>query len=291
MTQRLPFYFSIDFEDFHYDVCRAIGHKNPKNKENALYESYESISKLTKKYFNHKKMTFFSTGILARQFPDLIKKIFDDGNEIGCHYNFHDRISDSNRQEFSRNLDEAITSIESATGEKPIGFRAPFFGIESNNLWAYEEIAKRFKYDSSYRISSKYSDNVLYNHLSKLGLDMKEFFVYEKPLLGNFLKIRTGGTFLRIFSSRMIIKIMQEANSKGHMPLIYLHPYEFNNKKKFWIKWNDLYSLSYLHRTIFWLRQMQWSHLGHSSVESKISHISKFFDHQGPMRQIILKNK
>ena len=47
---------------------------------------------------------------------------------------------------FSKNLDIAIESIYKATGTLPKGFRAPNFDIKPNDLWAYEELAKRFDY-------------------------------------------------------------------------------------------------------------------------------------------------
>ena len=38
---------------------------------------------------------------------------------------------------------------------------------------------------------------------------------------------------------------------------------------------------------IFWLRQNQWSSLGNKTVETKIRKICKFFEHQGPMRELL----
>ena len=94
---------------------------------------------------------------MARKFPELVKKIFSDGHEIACHYNFHDNINLTNRYDFAKNLDDAIESIKKATGENPLGFRAPNFAIDEENLWAYEELAKRFQYDSSYKTSAHIS--------------------------------------------------------------------------------------------------------------------------------------
>ena len=58
-----------------------------------------------------------------------------------------------NREEFSNELDSAITAIDEIIGEKPLGFRAPYFSINADNIWAYEELAKRFVYDSSFKTS------------------------------------------------------------------------------------------------------------------------------------------
>ena len=285
--KKIPFYFSIDFEDSFHDVQRAIGHKSPGNKEVALYQSYEKIKYICKSYFNNKKISFFVTGILARQFPDLIKQIFNDGHEIGSHYNFHDRVSLSNRRDFANNLDISIKSIEKAIGEKPLGFRAPFFGIENHNLWAYEELAKRFAYDSSFRTSKPISKLKKFKDFEYKDFKLKEFFVYGKPILNTKFSIRTGGTFLRLFSANKTINIMKESFHRGHVPILYLHPYELLLNHDFWLNWKDLEPLKTHKKTYYWLRQMQWSHLGHKSVENKIKKISNEFVHVGPMKLLL----
>ena len=142
---RIPFYFSIDFEDFYFDSLRAIKAYNPGSREKALKKSYENIKKICKQYLGDKKITFFVTGILCRKSPDLIQEIFEDGHEIACHYNFHDDIHECSRSELAENLDIAIENIYKITGEKPLGFRAPNFAINEDDLWAYEEISKRFR--------------------------------------------------------------------------------------------------------------------------------------------------
>ena len=148
--RKIPFFFSVDFEDYYHDKKRQLGHGNPGILEIPLWKSYEKIQNLSKNLFNGKKITFFTTGIVARKAPDLLARISKDGHEVGCHYNFHDSIHLSNRENFSKNLDIAIESIHKATGTLPKGFRAPNFDIKPNDFWAYEEIAKRFDYDSSY---------------------------------------------------------------------------------------------------------------------------------------------
>ena len=244
--KKKPFYLSIDFEDFYYDSLRALNLNNPKIKEDALIKSYKRIKYICEKYLEDKKITFFVTGIVAKKMPHLIKEIYDDGHEISCHYNFHDNIFESNRKEFAHNLDEAIKIIENIIGEKPLGFRAPNFAINPNNTWAYEELSSRFLYDSSFKTSLKISDltrqkNFLYNNHK-----LEEFFIYEMPYIKNLLKIKSGGTFLRLFPSSVTISSMNESYDMGHVPLLYLHPYELTLNHDFWIAWKDL-SLSLIH--------------------------------------------
>ena len=119
--EKIPFYFSIDFEDYTHDLGRSIGNPKPESREKALELSYLRLQYFSERFFNGKKITFFVTGVLARKSPELIKRIFDDGHEIGCHYNFHDNINLTTREDFAYNLDAAIESIHEIIGEKPLG--------------------------------------------------------------------------------------------------------------------------------------------------------------------------
>ena len=242
---KIPFYFSIDFEDFTHDLGRSIGNPAPESREKALEVSYQRAEEFSQKFFKGKKITFFVTGILARKSPELIKKIFSDGHEIGCHYNFHDNINLTNREDFAENLDAAIESIKEITGEKPLGFRAPNFAIDKDNLWAYEELAKRFQYDSSYKTSVHISQILEGGKLNFGEYSIHEFCIFGLPVLKGIFSIRTGGTFLRLFPSSLTIKAMHKTKELGHTPLIYMHPYEMTLNRDFWVSWHDLKYLKF----------------------------------------------
>ncbi len=290
MIKKKPFYFSIDFEDFYYDSMRALNVIDPKSKKDALNKSYERIKYICQKYLENKKITFFVTGIVAKKNPELIKQIHKDGHEISCHYYFHDDICLTNRENFANNLDLAINEIEKIIGEKPLGFRAPNFAIDRDNIWAYEELSKRFLYDSSYRTSLNISELKNQKKFTYKDYKLDEFFIYEMPTIRNIFNIRSGGTFLRLFPSNLIISSMNEGYKKGHIPLLYLHPYELTLNHDFWMSLDDLSFLTTMKKFYTYFRQLQWSHLGHKSVENKIKNITKFFTHQGPMKNLVLNS-
>ena len=287
--EKIPFYFSIDFEDFTHDLGRSIGNPKPESREKALELSYLRAQYFSERFFNGKKITFFVTGVLARKSPELIKRIFDDGHEIGCHYNFHDNINLTTREDFANNLDAAIESIHEIIGEKPLGFRAPNFAIDEENTWAYEELAKRFVYDSSFKTSIHINEILNDGQFNFNGNKLHEFCIFGLPILqGNFV-VRTGGTFLRLFPVRLTIEAMKKTKELGHTPLIYMHPYEMTLNSDFWVSWKDLKYLKLPKRVIKWARQVQWSKLGHRGVEKKLQDICEIFEHQGPMKLLIDK--
>ena len=285
--KKIPFFFSVDFEDYYHDKKRQLGHGNPGILEIPLWKSYEKIQNLSKNLFNGKKITFFTTGIVARKAPDLLAKISKDGHEVGCHYNFHDSIHLSNRENFSKNLDIAIESIYKATGTLPKGFRAPNFDIKPNDLWAYEELAKRFDYDSSY-ITNDSLKNILPEGKFKFGNNnLYEFFIFSNPVLGKRFSLRSGGTFLRLFPAIFTINTMKKTYLKGHTPLLYMHPYEFLNDYEYWIPWKDFINLSLPNHLIKWSRQIQWLKVGNKGVFKKLEKIISVFEHQGPMKILL----
>ena len=287
--EKIPFYFSIDFEDFTHDLGRSIGNPKPESREKALELSYLRAQYFSERFFNGKKITFFVTGILARKSPELIKKIFNDGHEIGCHYNFHDNINLTTREDFANNLDTAIESIHEIIGEKPLGFRAPNFAIDEENTWAYEELAKRFVYDSSFKTSVHINETLNDGQFDFNGNKLYEFCIFGLPILQGNFAVRTGGTFLRLFPVRLTIKAMKKTKELGHTPLIYMHPYEMTLNSDFWVSWKDLKYLKLPKRVIKWARQIQWSKLGHRGVEKKLQDICEIFEHQGPMKLLIDK--
>lgn len=282
-----PFYFSVDFEDFGHDFRRALGEENAPSNEAALWKSYERVQYLADKFFDGRKVTFFVTGVLSRALPDLVKQITQDGHEVACHYNFHDKISEGLPEELGPNLDEAIRSIEAATGEVPVGFRAPYFAIDPNDSRAFEELSKRFLYDSSYRTSQPRDDLTPDGTLRFGKNSLREFFIYGQPHLGGKFNVRTGGTFLRLFSSRTTIDAMESGYSKGHDALLYVHPCELLTGSEFWVSWKNISKLPAKNRRLQWARQVQWIKMGHKSVERKLAAICEHFEHQGPMRMAL----
>ena len=71
---------------------------------------------------NQGKATFFQTGANAEAYPDMMKRIADEGHEIGNH-----TYDESNVGEYvtSEDIVNANTAIEAACGIKPKLFRAP----------------------------------------------------------------------------------------------------------------------------------------------------------------------
>ena len=95
------------------------------------------------------KATFFVT---ARSFNkstvQIIKRIKDEGHEIANHSYSHDyRLVKKNPAKLKEDIENNASFIKDATGEKPVGFRAPGYNISSELFKILKE--NEYRYDSS----------------------------------------------------------------------------------------------------------------------------------------------
>lgn len=88
------------------------------------------------------KATFFVVGMMAVDFPEVVKRIDRRGHEIGCHSNCHIWLNKMNRNELYDDTSQAISNIEQCIGKKVNTYRAPAFSIGKNNQWAFEVLAQ-----------------------------------------------------------------------------------------------------------------------------------------------------
>ena len=107
-----------------------------------------------------------------------------------------------------------LESIEKATGIIPKGFRAPNFDIKPNDSWAFEELAKRFDYDSSYITDQPLKNILPSGRFEFKNNTLREFFIFSNSVPGTKFSFRTGGTYLRLFPSIITINNLRKTFQK-----------------------------------------------------------------------------
>ena len=96
------------------------------------------------------KATFFVLGAVAERFPEVVAEIARAGHEVGCHGHQHEFVYRQSPEEFRSDLQRARDALGNATGDAPIGYRAPYFSINSDSLWALDILSEEgFVYDNS----------------------------------------------------------------------------------------------------------------------------------------------
>jgi len=272
-------YFSVDFEDFTHDVCRRLKvNSRPSLKEKELFMSYEKISQTLDLSQTKTKITFFCTGLIARDYPELLRKIADDGHEIACHNYFHDNVNTTSINQLRENLLSARDILEKISKTEVLGFRAPSFSIEKNDFARLEVIASIFKYDSSLHFS-KHIDYE--NWMKNLPFELLEFPVSQQSVLIRSLKFKTGGSYSKLFPISLTINAANKSYENGITPIFYLHPYDLYSGYNMMINWSELKGLTLFKRGYWMLRQLQWVAIFNWSIDNKIKTLCANFNNLG----------
>lgn len=235
---------------------------NQKEENYHITENTEKILSLLSE--NNVKATFFILGRIARDIPELIKKISSEGHEIASHSLDHFRLYNFSREEIRRKLERSKKFLEDASGQEVIGFRAPDFSIVQKNIYAFDELLESgYKYDSSvYPIGmhdvygiSDFQDTPfkMNNGLIELPMSTVKFFNKSIPF--------GGGGYFRLFPFFLTKAFLKSSNSQNRPMNFYLHPYEIG-KEVVYISEIPL------------LRKFR-TYYGVSGVESKINKLIK----------------
>lgn len=73
----------------------------------------------------HIRATFFILGSRATQYPDLVRQIYREGNEIGSHGYYHEFIVHKPKAWVESDITKTDKVLETLCGEKPKYFRPP----------------------------------------------------------------------------------------------------------------------------------------------------------------------
>lgn len=265
--------FSVDFEDFSHDLKRDLGlWDTGPLRVDALWRAYEDIAGFLTRH-NDAKITFFCTGIVAEQAPDLVTRIAADGHEVACHYYMHDEMDRQTPAEVETNLSRAKDLLSTASGAPVRGFRAPKFRIEKHDPVQYQVLERLFDYDSSY-----YTGNLadLAAFRARMGLTRLHILpIFSGKPHPRLPEMKLGGSYFKLFPASLSDRLITGAQDAGLQPHIYLHPYEFCKTGDFLLSGAELAPLGLKKRLYWTLRQHQWSTIGNGGVAHKLDTILK----------------
>ena len=93
------------------------------------------------------KATFFCPGYTAERYPDLLRRVRDEGHEIAHHGYLHEAIAGMTPQQEADVLDRGLDALERVVGVRPTGYRAPMW--ETTYATAGLLLDRGFLYESS----------------------------------------------------------------------------------------------------------------------------------------------
>lgn len=209
--------FSIDLEDVRDSLPNGGKYR-------------ERVPLMTEAYLNFLKYkdwkcTFFTVGKTAEKYPELLKRIIEEGHELALHSYSHIPVTKQSKEGFNHDLKKNMESIKKATGIIPVGYRAPIFSLTSKVEWTYEVLAEN---NIVYSSSVFPADNPLFGW-KEFGKKIKDVRgVTEIPMtLASFFNRELafgGGVYFRTLPFSWI----KQQFSKHDLVTGYFHPYDID---------------------------------------------------------------
>ncbi len=180
--------------------------------------------------------TVFIVAEIARGHPGLVRRVADDGHEIGLHGLRHAPLGAVGPERLLAELREGRELLENLVQAPIRGFRAPIFSLTPNTKWAVEHVVEAgFLYSSSVLPAG----NPLHGWP---GLPRRPFrwdhglielpcpVAGVSPVLAPFL----GGVYLRYIPLRVARHFLRRLDESA-VPWSYLHPYDLDTDEPFFV--------------------------------------------------------
>lgn len=223
---------SFDFEDWNQLVDRDLGVPAADRSGDAFERQMRVVLELLDEL--EAKATFFVLGISAERHPGLVQELAARGHEIACHGYGHERVFRQTPDQFRQDVELGSRLIEQLTGARPRGYRAPWFSINRDAIWAYSVLVDLgFEYDSSQydsplvrrRIRRIPDDS--YRLVLPSGGELQEFplAVWRKDRVSAPV---AGGSYWRLLPTPILLHALRDvAQARSHVAL-YFHPHELD---------------------------------------------------------------
>ena len=219
--------FSVDVEDWYQGIELPLG--DWVGKENRVNIGLSKLLELLE--VNNVKATFFTLGAVAKSNPNSIRAIAAQGHEIASHTMHHDKIYELSPNDFLKQEKECKAILEDISESKVVGFRAPYFSITNQSLWALNILSELgYTYDSSISPMQTWRYGIAGTKpgIYRLNSGLIEF----TPSLGNFCShsYGVGGAYLRIYPYQLTKAALKKSSIHDSPGMFYVHPWELDPK-------------------------------------------------------------
>lgn len=222
---------TVDVEDFfHVSAFESV--ISPDNWDEYQPRVERNTERLLELFASHNvKATFFVLGWVAERYPELIKKIYNQGHEVASHGYAHRRASEQTPEVFKQDVERSKSHLEQLLGEEIIGYRAPSFSIGYTSEWAFQVLADLgFKYSSStYPVKHDlYGTPDWPRFAYQRKENITEIPIPTHKVLGRQTPIGGGGYF-RLYPYALSKSLIKSYLKKEQQPYsFYFHPWEID---------------------------------------------------------------
>jgi polysaccharide deacetylase family protein (PEP-CTERM system associated) len=274
---------SVDVEDYHNQLAVDF--------QNRIEPPDQEAERCTEKMLEifsdcGVKGTFFILGEIAKAYPELVRRIGDEGHHLGVHGYHHLRLQQQSKVQFRGSISKAKWLIEDLVGREADAYRAPCFSLDASTLWALEVVADLgFRYDSSIFPTRSGYEGTPGQRSPYLYRLPNGKTIWEVPLSTVEIAGRRvgacGGGYLRMFPLRYTQYAVRQLHEAGDPVVIYLHPYELEPRPRI----SALPAMSVAQSLSFHFFNFHQC-VGRSSVESKVRWL---LDHHrfGTIQQLV----
>ncbi len=219
--------FSIDVEDWYQGLCMPPSAWT--GYEVRVTSSMPTLLDLLAKH--DVKATCFVLGKVAEEHPMLVRDIHEAGHEIASHGHTHREVFKLTPDEFREELVHSVRLLEDITGEKVIGYRAPYFTITEESMWALDILCEEgILYDSSIHPITHYRCGIPGADRSPSVMELKSGSLLEVPVstypLAKFNIPVGGGFYMRFYPYSFTKRRLKNLEGQGEVIGVYTHPWE-----------------------------------------------------------------
>lgn len=218
--------FSVDLEDWYHGI--ELPFESWSNYEDRLRIGLDPLLNILAQ--KNTKATFFTLGWVGEKYPKLIKEISDQGHEIASHGFSHTKVYELKKAAFREEVRKTKKVLEDLSGKGVVAYRAPYFSITKNSLWALDILKEEgYEIDCSispiktwrYGISTVPDEVFSIKENGLIEFPASRFYVINKAFA-------VGGAYFRIFPYSFTKKGMQKRTKNNQYNMFYIHPWEYD---------------------------------------------------------------
>lgn len=224
---------TVDVEDY-FQVSAFEGHVAREDWDRMPCRVEGNCDRILKLFAdNNIKATFFVLGWIAERYPQLVRRIVDEGHELASHGYEHVRVTNHAPRAFYEDVVKTKGMLEDIAGVPVKGYRAASYSIGKQNLWALEELQ---------RAGYVYSSSIYPIRHDLYGMPDAPRFAFHPNGDDGILEIPVttvsvfnsrlpcgGGGYFRLLPYSVSRWALRRVNRRDGMPCIfYFHPWEID---------------------------------------------------------------
>jgi len=137
----IPNFLTFDIEEWYNANYKSVDLSNYSGENTNLEKNVDRLLEICDEFGI--KSTCFIVGEIAKNKPQIVKKIHDQGHEVASHSFNHRLVYQMKPGDFEKDLEISLDTLEQIIGEKVIGFRAPSWSVNKETLsWFYPILHK-----------------------------------------------------------------------------------------------------------------------------------------------------